>query len=80
MDNTKTFHNKEKVVAETVGFRFESDLFLSAPNIISVVVVDNVETSQNQNMVAAETVGFRFEADPFKSEQIVIGYGCHEQH
>ena len=27
MDNVETFHHKTTVAAETVGFRFEADLF-----------------------------------------------------
>ena len=34
-DNIETFHYKKMVAAETVGFRFESDLFKSVPIIIS---------------------------------------------
>ena len=34
MDNIKTLHQKKKVVAQTVGFTFEADLFKSAPMIL----------------------------------------------
>ena len=58
MDHTETFLNKTMVDEETVGFRFEADLFKAVPMIISLSVMDDTETFPNQNMVAAETVGF----------------------
>ena len=35
MDNIETFHYKKTVVAETVVFKFEADLFKSVPMIVS---------------------------------------------
>ena len=34
MDNIEMYHNKKKVAAETVGFKFEADLFKSVQIII----------------------------------------------
>ena len=80
MHNVETFHHKRIVAAETVGFRFEAELFKVVPMIISFAAMDNIETFQNQNMVTAEIVGFGLEADLFKAVQIIIGFGCHGQH
>ena len=74
MNNIETSHNKKKVVAETVGFRFEADPFKSAPMILALVVMNNIETFHNKKTVVAETVGFRFEADLCKSVPIIIGF------
>ena len=67
------------VVAETVGFWFEADLFKSVL-IITGLACHNIETCHQKNMVAAETVGYRFEADFVSSVPMIIGFGCHEQH
>ena len=75
MHNIETFHNKKRVVAETVGFRFEADFFNQYRWSYLFAVMDNIETFQNQITVAAESVGLRFEADFFKSVQIIIGFG-----
>ena len=34
MDNIETFHHKKIITAETVGFRFEADLFKLVPMIL----------------------------------------------
>ena len=71
MHNTETFQYKKMVVAETGGFSFEAHFFqISTDDNKFFVSKDNIETFQNQNM----------EADLFKSVQIIIGFGCHEQH
>ena len=36
MDNIETFHHKNTVAAETVGFRFEADFFKSVPMFLGV--------------------------------------------
>ena len=60
MSNIETFHNKEAVVAETVGFRFEVDLCKSVPSIkCFLVVMDNTGTFHKDKMVVAETVAYR---------------------
>ena len=80
MDNIETLHKNRKVVAESVGFRFEAELFKSVPKILGLAVMDNMETFHHKRMVASETVGFMFEAHFFKSVSIIIGFGCHVQH
>ena len=54
MDSIETFQNQNMVTAQTVGFRFEADLFKSVQIIIGF---------DCHGIVAAETGGVRFEAD-----------------
>ena len=80
MDIFKTFHNKQTVVAETVGFRFEVDLCKSVPIIIGFfVVMDNTGTFHTNKRINTENVGFRFEAGLFKSASMILGSGCYGQ-
>ena len=81
MDNTETFHDQKMVVAGTVGFSFEADLFKSGP-IIKGFGCNGQHSgvSQKQRLVVAETVGFLFEADFCRSVPTILGFGCHGQH
>ena len=80
MDSIATFHHKKTVVAETVGFRSEADVFKSAPIFLGFVCHVLHRVFRYQKMVVAESVGFRSEADLFKSVQIIQGSGGHDQH
>ena len=80
MDSIETFHHKPDVVADTVGFRFEADLFKSVLTTIGFVVVDNIETFHHQKMFAAESFDFRFEAHFFKSVPMILGCRCLNEH
>ena len=78
-ENIETFHHKKTVVADIVCFKFEADLFRSAPMLRGVAVMENTETFHNKKMVVAETFDFRFEVDLFKSVPMIAGFGSHGQ-
>ena len=78
IDNIDKFHHKKTVVADIVCFKFEADLFRSAPMFLGVAVMENTETFHNKKV--AETCDFRFEADLFKSVPMIAGFGSHGQH
>ena len=64
--NTRTWLLQKPVVSVSKHTLFQ----INADDNKLFVFKDNIETFQNQNM----------EADLFKSVQIIIGFGCHEQH
>ena len=80
MHNIETFHNKKTVSAETVGFRFEANLFKSVPMFRFWLSWTTLRRFTNRKWLLAETARFTFEADLFKSGPMILGFGCHGQH
>ena len=81
MDNIEALHNKNIVVAETVGFRFEADFSSNQyRSSRALAVMDNIEALHHKKTVAADIVGFKFEADLFKSVPMIFCFGCHGKH
>ena len=68
------------VVADTVCFKFEADLFKSVQVFLGFCCHgQRWDVSQSEKGVA-ETVGFNLEADLFKSIPMIPGFGGHGQH